>query len=443
MSQHALDLKSSIQAVRRHSKLFWAIIVLGLLLGAFYAALKPPPVTSSALVVLPQAGAQSQQVSSGEANTEVETQVVVAGSAVVLADALPHISPAVSLQTLESRVQVTNPAGSILSFSASGDNAAAAVATANAVAESYITYTTSKHSAAGSVPAKMLQPATTATGKKLPERIAIYGLLGVIAGIIVGFIVAIATNGSDRRLRERDEIANSIGVPVLASVPVARPSDATSWAKLMEEYEPGVVHAWGLTRLLQQLGVAGSNGTVSLTVLSLASDPKSLALGPQLAAFAAARGIRTALLMGPQQDTNVTAPLRTACAVSAQSSAGRQERLQLGTREDGDHLGQLDASFIVVVAVVDDRAPVLPNSLRTAATVLGVSAGGATAEQLARAATAAAVSGREVAGILVADPEPGDQSTGRIPRLAPAVQRHLPTRVNDVATEIKPTEIKR
>jgi capsular polysaccharide biosynthesis protein len=442
MSQHALDLKSSIQAVRLHSKVFFAIIVLGLLLGAAYAVLKPPPVTSAALVVLPQAGAQSQQVSTGEANTEVETQVVVAGSAVVLADALPHISPAVSLQTLESRVQVTNLAGSILSFSASGGNAAEAEATANAVAESYIAYTTSGDSAAGSVPAKMLQPATSATGKKLPERVAIYALLGVIAGIVVGFIVVIATNGNDRRLRERDAIANSIGVPVLASVPAARAGDAASWAKLMEGYEPGVVHAWALTRLLQQLGVPDSRGPVSLTVLSLASDPKALALGPQLAAFAAARGVRTALVMGPQQDTNVTATLRTACAVSEQSSSGRQQRLRLAVSDDGD-FGRLDASFVVVVAVVDGRAPVVPHSLRTGVTVLGVSAGGATAEQLARAATAAAVSGQEVAGILVADPEPGDQTTGRIPRLGPPVHRQQPTRVNDVATQIQPTEIKR
>jgi capsular polysaccharide biosynthesis protein len=443
MSQRALDFKSSIQAVRRHSRLFGAIIVLGLLLGAAYAALNPPRITSSALVVLPQAAAQSAAAAAlGQANTEVQTQVVVAGSAVVLAAALPHISPAVSLQTLESRVQATNPEGSILSITASGDNAAEAEATANAVAESYIAYTTSTSSAAGSVPAKLLQSATSASGSKLPERIAIYGLLGVIVGIVLGFIVAIATNSGDRRLRDRDSIANSIGVPVLASVPVARPADATSWVKLMDEYEPGVVDAWGLTRLLQQLGVAESKATLSLTVLSLASDSRALALGPQLAAFAAARGVRTALVVGPQQDANVTATLRTACAAPAQWSAGRPKPLRLAASEDGN-LDELDAAFIVVVAVVDDRSPALANSGRTAATVLGVSSGAATAEQLARAATAAAVSGREVAGIIVADPEPGDQSTGRIPRLAPPVQRQVPTRVNDVATEIKPTEIKR
>jgi capsular polysaccharide biosynthesis protein len=437
MSQQALDLRSSILAVRRHSKLFGAIVVLGLLLGAAYAALNPPLPTSTALVVLPEAATQSQQpTASGDANNVVATQTIVAGSAVVLADALPHISPATSLQTLQDRVRVTNLAGSILSISASAGTGAQAEATANAVAESYIAYTTSTNSAAGAVPARMLQHATSATGNELPKRIAIYGLLGVAVGIVVGFIVAIAASSNDRRLRERDAIANSIGVPVLASIPVARPADAASWAKLIEEYEPGVVPAWGLTRMLQQLGVAGSEGATSLTVLSLASDPKALALGPQMAAFAAARGISTALVIGPQQNTNVTATLRTACAVPAQSLTGRQKLLQLVISEDGN-LGQLDAELVVVVAVVDGRAPVLSDPVCTAATILGVSAGAATAEQLARAATAAAAGGREVVGFLVADPDPSDQSTGRIPRIAPPLQRQVPTRVNDVPTEIK------
>lgn len=443
MRQQALDLKSSIQAVRRHRKLFGAIVVLGLLLGAAYAVLNPPQITSSALVVLPEAAAQStQQTSTGQANNVVATQVVVAGSGAVLANALPHISPSMSLQTLEGRIQVSNPAGSIISISASAGSASEAEAIANAVAQSYIAYTTSNNSAAGAVSARMLQPATSASDSKLPERIAIFGLLGVVAGVIIGFVVAIATNSNDRRLGERDAIANSIGVPVLASLPVARPAEATAWAKLLDEYEPGVVHAWELTRLLQQLGVAEGKGVTSLTIVSLVGDPKALALGPQLAAFTAAQGIRTALVVGPAQDTNVTAALRTACAAAARSTAGRTKPLQLAVAEDGS-IAQPGAALVVVVAVIDGAAPILPDSVRTAATLLGVSAGAATAAELARAATAAVTGGRDVVGILVADPDPSDQTTGRIPRLAPSARRHVPTRVNDVPTHIKPTELKR
>ena len=74
---------------------------------------------------------------------------------------------------------------------------------------------------------------------------------------------------------------------------------------------------------------------------------------------------------------------------------------------------------------------------RTAATVLGVSAGAATAEQLARVAMSAALVGRDIAGILVADPEPTDRTTGRIPQLPRPSHRRLPTRLMGMMTEIK------
>jgi len=61
----------------------------------------------------------------------------------------------------------------------------------------------------------------------------------------------------------------------------------------------------------------------------------------------------------------------------------------------------------------------------------------ATAEELARVAMSAAVSGRDIAGILVADPEPTDRTTGRVARLPRATHRRLPTRLMGITTEIK------
>jgi hypothetical protein len=240
----------------------------------------------------------------------------------------------------------------------------------------------------------------------------------------------------------RDDIANSIAVPVLVSIPVEHPSDSASWARLLEEYQPDAVHAYALTKLLRQFGVAEhdtggkSVNATSLTVLSLASDPTALALGPQLAAFASAHGIPTALVVGPQQDVNVIASLYATCAAGAQMVSVRGRPLRLLVAED-DRVDQVRAAFTVVVVVLDGRDPQIPAAARTTATVLGVSAGGATAEELARAATATAADGRDIDGILVANPDTGDQTTGRIPRLSP-VRRALPTRSNGVSTEIRP-----
>jgi len=456
MSQQALDLRRVIQIVRKRRKIIGVVIVLGLLIGAAYAALRPPVKSSTALVVLPGVFAQSEQsaamnsggTSSDTSNIYTATQVVMAGTDAVLKDALPNVSPAMSLQMLQKNVHITSMTGSsVISFTASGSTAAQAETTANAVANSYITYANSKANPignvslssganpVGNVAAKMLNSAAIATGPNIPERIAIYGLLGALAGAVAGFIGSLAVGRNDRRLVERDAIANSIGAPVLVSLPVGRPADAASWAKLFSEYEPADVPKWGLTKLLRQFGITGigaGNGAnghgFSLTVVSLASDAKALALGPQLAAFAASQGIPTALVTGPQQDVKVMATLRTACAAPA-GSPGRRRLLQLVVSDDG-RLDQVRAAFVVVVAVVDSRAPSMPSTARTVATVLGVSAGVATADQLARAATAAAVDGREIAGILVADPEPTDKTTGRIPRLTPALPRPVPTRVN-------------
>ncbi len=52
MSQQALDLRRSIQIVRRHKLLVGIVLVLGLLAGGAYAVLNPPMVTSTALVLL-------------------------------------------------------------------------------------------------------------------------------------------------------------------------------------------------------------------------------------------------------------------------------------------------------------------------------------------------------------------------------------------------------
>jgi len=50
---------------------------------------------------------------------------------------------------------------------------------------------------------------------------------------------------------------------------------------------------------------------------------------------------------------------------------------------------------------------------------------------------AAAADGREVTGILVADPEQTDKTTGRVPQLMRPPRRRLPNRLKGVVTEIK------
>jgi hypothetical protein len=171
-------------------------------------------------------------------------------------------------------------------------------------------------------------------------------------------------------------------------------------------------------------------------VLSFASDRKALAVGPQLAVFAASLGIPTTLVIGPQQDENATASLRAAGIALAGRPEQGNGRL-LVTAEGARESRQPPGSLAVIVAVVDASTPKVTETMRAAVTVLGVSAGAATAEQLARVAVSAAATRRDIAGIIVADPDPADHTTGRLPQPARPAARRQPTRFTGTTTETR------
>jgi capsular polysaccharide biosynthesis protein len=467
MSEQALDLRRSGQILRRHKILVAIVVILGALAGGVYARANPPLLTSTALVILPQSS-QAQQgaavIIDGAADPYTLTQQVIMTSNGVLRGAAPQVRPAMSLNKLRRDISVGILTPYVISVSAKGKVAADAEATANAVARSYLSYVDSASSPIGRVPAQLLEPATSATRARLVPLL-VDVLAGAVAGLLIGVIIVLAIGRNDRRLRERDQIADSIGVPVLASVSVAQPSNAAAWMKLLADYAPGAVDAWQLRKALHQLGLMGMSsadprdGGFSLAVLSLSTDRKALALGPQLAALAASVGIPTALVIGPAQDANTAATLRAACAAAATGASGasgaagtagaagaagagsgppnRSRQLRVAVRDD-PHVGELPgAALTVVVAVVDGKAPRVADTMRTTATMLGVSASAVTAEQLARVAVSAAVDGREIAGILVADPDPADRTTGRVPQVARPGLRRMPARMTGTMTEIR------
>jgi capsular polysaccharide biosynthesis protein len=423
-----VDFRRFVQAIRQYKAVVALTVLLGVAAGIGYTLARPPLMTSSALVELPS-------------SKMIQTEVLIAKTPAVLVQALPKIHPAVTLAELQKRVQVSNVTSNVLQITGSGSSAGQAEGMANAVARSYLQYIDSASSPGGKVAGSMLEPASIATGKVLTTRILI-GLLGLVIGLLVGAIIAVAISRSDRRLRERDDIADAVGIPVLASIPVRHPSDTAGWIKLLDSYEPEVVHAWSLRKALRQLGLTDFRGTssagASLTVFTLSSDRGALALGPQLAAFAASLGIPTSLVIGPQQDHNVTATLVAACRLTATTPTGRRFNMKVIAGEEAEGARPLPAGLTVVVSVVDGRTPqVEPGTMRTTVSVLGVSSGKITAEQLARVAVSTAHDGRDIAAIVVADPDPTDITTGRLPQPARAARRRLPAHVTGITTETR------
>lgn len=415
-----MDLRRLVQAVRRYRIIVAAVAVLGLAGGIGYGFVKPPTLTAQAQVWLPT-------------TKNVQTNVLIADSTSVLEGAALSLQPHVPLTTMRKQVQVGNLTPNIISISAKATTADQAQDMANAVANSYLTYISQPNSPGGRMFGKMVQSATTATGSALPVRLGTLGGFGLVAGLLIGILIALGISRGDRRLRERDEIADALGVPVLAAVPVWHPSDAAAWTKLLQAYEPSVLHAWNLRKALRYLGLsdfrAPESGSTSLSVLSIATDRGALALGPQLAVFTASLGIPTLLVVGANTEAGAIATLAAACDGSPEVVPN----LRVSARDED--AGRSRAALKIVVAVLDDETPRMVPGPRTAATILAVSAGAANAEQLARVAVGAASAGRDIVGILVADPDPTDHTTGRLPQRTRMARRSRPTRLTGTATK--------
>ena len=252
-------------------------------------------------------------------------------------------------------------------------------------------------------------------------RLLTWALLGALLafGIVAGVLLLFARR--DRRLRSRDEIADALGSGVIASVQSRSPRGVPAWTSLLQTYAPGTVDSWALRQALRQLArdkgepVPGRlSHPYSVTVVTLADDPRGLAVGPQVAAFASAHGVVTRLVGAQRQES--------AAALWAACSTAPGEEVRDGLLVDTHPDEARESELTVVLAVVSRSQPSLDGVPASDALVLAVSSGTATAEDLALLAVAVDEAGLRFDGIIVADPDRLDRTSGR------AVQQERPPR---------------
>jgi capsular polysaccharide biosynthesis protein len=432
MIEQPLDLRQFLESMRRRLAVVIAMAALGLGAGIGYTLRYPPLPTSTALVLLQSAAARY-----------MGTQVVIASSQPVLAGALGHVNPSMTLQTLRSRVKATSLAPGIVSISASGQTAAQAKSAANALAESYIVFIGRENSPIGSVRAETLTSGTNPTKKSLRIRLLLLGMMGLLLGTVIGAIVALALDRNRRPLRQRSEIAKAARVPVLASFPVSHPSGPAGWVRLLQQYRPAAPDARSLRSVLRRLGFGAAplghpeNGSYVVRVYSLASDPGALAVGPQLAVFAASCGMPTTLIFGLHGDANkMTASLRAACSAAWDVIKEPPPMLNIDVKNAGEDDWLPATALTVIASVVDSRTRLRTEITPASVALLAVSAGVVTGEQLARIAARIAASGQQLVGAVVADPDAADYTTGRVLRSAWSADRLGPNGQHPLTTEI-------
>jgi subunit length determinant Wzz-like protein len=513
VSEQVVDLRSTVAILRRNRVVLVGAAVLGLAAGGCYVPLRPAMYTSSSLVLLPPPA----QTSSGQVTSrDVETEVRIASSDVVLGPAGAAVSPQMSAHTVARRVDINAPTSDVIQIKASARTPALAEALSQAVADADVTYlkeaasslsnaqlaaltargnllqasldsvtgeihkTVSRgqnedptsaagkadavalaqltaqqaslalkidqvkeDAAKGSQPlnqtgaaATVIQAASPAARPGLVGRLLVFGFLGLAVAVALTALVLTAFGRRDRRLRYRDEMADALGSAVIGSIRSRMPRSVAGWASLLENYTPGTVDAWALRQALRQL-VLGESASgarsgdergakprhpVSVTVLTLADDPRGLAVAPQIASYAASVGVTTRFVALQRHES--AAALWAACSNLSDYDEVRPG-LVVDTQADQPH----DVDLTIVLAVLDRRRPELTLLPRASVTILAVSSGSATAEDLARAAVTADEAGSRIDGILVADPDSLDRTTGRLSQQERLHQVALPTRL--------------
>lgn len=415
--------------------------MVGMLAGLVTAIVLPAMPEGKALVVLPPPVVSNDESQEGPTQ-DIDTQVLIANSGPVLQSAGQNVEPALDVKTMKERVKVTAVTQDILEIRARGTSPGQATTLANAVADTYVFYVTDSNAQlpgdlGKKIGARVLERATTTSGGDPYIHLAIFGLLGALGGGLIGSAVILAVTRGDRRLRSRDEIADALGIPVLASISSHRPKDAGGWADLLDRYEPAAVDAWSLRKTFHHLGVdARSDDSMSMTVVSFADDAGALAIGPQLAAFASSIGIETDLVVDSRHEA--------VASLVAYDPTARVSADDAESAEDGDGVADLSGAHLsdatadstalrVLVVVVDRGAPRLGDSTPAQLTLVAVSAGKGTAEELARVAVATADDGRTIDGLVVADPDPTDRTTGGGPQARRRTRSVAPTPLSGTA----------
>jgi hypothetical protein len=352
----------------------------------------------------------------------------------------------------------------------------------------------------------IMQPAAPATGPSLIRRLLTWTVAGALLAAAGTALVLVIRRGRDPRVRARDDLADAVGSRLLGVVRGRPQRSVAGWLALFETYEAPAEEAWAFRLMLRALvGRSDSRdpartdaeptpGRVehppSLTVIALAGDQRAVAVGPQLAVFAASVGITTRLIVATRHGSVaslyaacaanrgslkmrtglVLEALRTEGATPAQDAPpsphpvgdaharplnGRRPKesgLQgaLGDRsvmhppramtetaqheaypmtEPHEMPAPRSVDLTIVVMVADRREPTLLGVPGTAVTMLAISPGVSTREELARLAVAVDDAGRRIDGVVVADRDPSDRTTGRRTLDERAMQAPLPVRM--------------
>ena len=296
--------------------------------------------------------------------------------------------------------------------------------------------------------ASVIQKASPGVTTPLPLRMGLVAGAGAGALLLLTALLLVFRGRRETALRSRDEIADAVGIPVVASLQTRAPRSVAGWTSLLASYAPDSVEMWTLRQLLRivtpgtPVSIAGERQDppqpARVVILTLAGDHGALAVGPQFASLAASTGTVTQLIAA--QHHEAANGLWAACA-SLPAHSQPRPGLWVDTRQDLRAGSQL----VVYLAVTARQRPEVDLAeVDHAVTLLAVTSGAATPDELAKVALAADRSGHPIDRIVVVDADPLDRTTGRLLPTERAQQVPLPSLMTgSVMASAQPVQARR
>ena len=224
MNEQPLDLRRSLDALRRRRVAIAIVGLLGLCLGLLNVAAHRTPPTAVAVVLIPGQAGQN-----GNMAPIIQGQAYVATTPALRDPVIKSLTPPVRPGQVGVKVTASD---SVLSIRADVPQAQQAIALANGVAANYIGWVKT-HQPPGVGSAVIIQPAAMARPASFFSRAFKNGGMGLFAGLLIAVIVVLVRAKRDNRLRRRDQIARAIGIPVLAAIESAQYKTAAQWRRLL------------------------------------------------------------------------------------------------------------------------------------------------------------------------------------------------------------------
>lgn len=213
-----------VQILRKH----WIAGVLALLVAlgvtGGLVATSTPQYTASTTAIATSSSGQAQTSTSDSASGMTSIATRLATVPAVLQPVIDRLGLNTSVDALASQVSAVADANGFITISATSSNPKQAADIANTVYTSLTrqiaddSFASDKTGVLATLRLSVIKQAET-PGKPSAPNVTKMWFIGLLAGIVLGFLAVIVAEFSDKKIRREEDVQRTVGAPVVVSVP--------------------------------------------------------------------------------------------------------------------------------------------------------------------------------------------------------------------------------